>query len=272
MKLSVITINYNNAAGLRKTVESVRQQSYKDFEYIIIDGGSTDKSPEIIAETPATFACSEPDNGIYDAMNKGVRKASGDYILFLNSGDKFHSVDALQNISSQLDGTDIIYGNLRFCEIDGSTWIQTPPEKITVSYLLNHSLPHPATFIKRQLLVDDPYDLGYPIVADWVWFVKKILHEGCTYRHHDFLISDFMMGGVSNGNAKHDRERAKATAIMFPPIFMEVAAFERCGLKENVLRLSKTRKLHKRLRPLLNSIINLSLRIDGIFKHNRSGI
>lgn len=272
MKLSVITINYNNAEGLRETVKSVNEQSFKDFEYLIIDGGSTDNSPEIIAKTPTVFSCSEPDGGIYDAMNKGVRHATGEYILFLNSGDKFHFADVLQKIVPHLNGTDIIYGNLRFCETDGSSWIQTPLEKLTVSFFLNHSLPHPATFIRRQLLLDDPYDMTYPIVADWVWFVKKMLHEGRSYQHIDVLVSDFMMGGVSNGNSKHDKERARATAAMFPPIFMEAAAFERCGLTESVVRLSQTRKLYKRMRPLLNSIITLSLRIDGLFKHNTTRI
>lgn len=272
MKLSIITINYNNAAGLLNTVESVRRQSYKDFEYLIIDGGSTDRSSEIMATIETAFSCSERDGGIYDAMNKGVRHAYGEYILFLNSGDTFHSPDALQDCIYNLEGADIIYGNLQFCNNDGTNWIQTPPGKLSVTFFLEHSLPHPATFIRRRLLLDDPYDLSYPIVADWVWFVKKVLHEGYSYKHLDTVISNFMMGGVSNGNVNHDNERARATAALFPPIFMEVAALESCGLDDCILRLSKTRKLHKRLRPLLKLIINVSLKIDDLFKHHTSGI
>jgi acetyltransferase-like isoleucine patch superfamily enzyme len=123
MKLSIITINRNNAAGLRKTIESVVSQTYTDFEYIIIDGASTDDSVNIIKEyAEATLPCgeglgerlywvSEPDKGIYNAMNKGILKANGEYCLFLNSGDWLYDNDVLNDVFSISPTEDIVYGN-----------------------------------------------------------------------------------------------------------------------------------------------------------------
>ena len=113
-KISVITINYNNKEGLEKTIESVVNQSLQDFEYIVIDGNSTDGSQEILEKYTAkiSHAVSEPDTGIYNAMNKGIKAATGEYILFLNSGDEFYATQSLEKAAEHLTGEDIIYGNL----------------------------------------------------------------------------------------------------------------------------------------------------------------
>jgi len=112
-KLSIITVNLNNAEGLRKTIESVVSQTYTDYEYIIIDGGSTDGCVEIIKqyEDKITYWVSEPDKGIYNAMNKGILKAKGEYCQFLNSGDWLIKESILHDIFSILPIADIIYGN-----------------------------------------------------------------------------------------------------------------------------------------------------------------
>ena len=113
MKLSIVTINYNNLAGLRKTMESVFSQTCKDFEYIVIDGSSTDGSAEYV-RTQAdklTYWVSEPDTGIYNAMNKGVRAATGEYVLMLNSADSLVDEYVIERIIPELDGTDIVQGN-----------------------------------------------------------------------------------------------------------------------------------------------------------------
>ena len=114
MKLSIITINFNNRNGLEKTIESVTSQTCKDFEWIIIDGGSTDGSRELVEKKQKyiTYWCSEPDSGIYNAMNKGIKKAKGDYCFFLNSGDRLHDKDVMMNVLGELDGTDFVSGNV----------------------------------------------------------------------------------------------------------------------------------------------------------------
>ena len=113
MKLSIITINYNNLAGLRKTVESVLAQTYREFEYIVIDGASTDGSAEYVRAQAdkLTYWVSEQDTGIYNAMNKGVRAATGEYVLMLNSGDFLVDEYVVERILPELDGTDIVQGN-----------------------------------------------------------------------------------------------------------------------------------------------------------------
>ena len=113
MKLSIITINYNNLEGLKKTYESVVCQTWTDYEWIIIDGGSTDGSREFIEEHQDKFAywCSEPDKGVYNAMNKGIAKAQGEYLNFMNSGDRFYDHQTLNEVFSSGFQEDILYGN-----------------------------------------------------------------------------------------------------------------------------------------------------------------
>ena len=104
MKLSIVTINYNNLSGLQKTIDSVLQQSFKDYEWIIIDGGSTDGGKELLEKNQNHFAywCSEPDKGIYNAINKGLSHATGDYIQFLNSGDWLYDSTILEKVFTQI--------------------------------------------------------------------------------------------------------------------------------------------------------------------------
>ena len=115
-QISIITINYNNASGLEKTIRSVVEQTYNEYEYIIIDGASSDKSKEVIQEYQRyiDFWCSEKDSGIYNAMNKGIQKASGEYLLFLNSGDVLNNSAVLADIHGFLSGEDIVYGRNSF--------------------------------------------------------------------------------------------------------------------------------------------------------------
>ncbi len=120
VKLSIITVNLNNSAGLRKTIESIVKQTFKDFEYIIIDGGSTDGSAEVIKEfaDKITYWVSEPDKGIYNAMNKGILHAKGEYLLFLNSGDWLADDDLLSKVFCEPRTADIIYGHMNFVSGD----------------------------------------------------------------------------------------------------------------------------------------------------------
>lgn len=162
MKLSVITINYNNAEGLAKTMDSVFRQRFSDFEYIVIDGGSTDGSKDLIVNNQDKIAywCSEKDSGIYNAMNKGIREASGEYLLFLNSGDFLHDFAVLEDIHPFLSGEDIVYGDLLFVHGDGKEDLFVYPDVLSFEYFLERSLGHPAAFIKRALFG------GVPLYGD----------------------------------------------------------------------------------------------------------
>lgn len=200
MKLSIITINYNNSCGLQKTIDSVVTQSWHEFEWIIIDGGSTDGSKEFIEKHQGyfTYWCSEPDKGVYHAMNKGVAKAKGDYLLFLNSGDCLHDIKVLENMSRKWGEADIIYGDICFEKKDGRV-VYNYPDKLTTHYLLSRSLGHPASFIKASLLKEKGYREDLRIISDWYSFVEWF-RQGKIFCHIPLVIADFDTTGISSQN------------------------------------------------------------------------
>lgn len=200
MKLSIITINYNNHAGLCRTVESVLSQSARQqIEYIVVDGASTDGSAELLAGhgDKIDISISEPDNGIYNAMNKGVRRASGDYCLFLNSGDVLHDSMVLERILPKLNGTDFVIGKILF---SNSEQLSDVAEPLTMRRFYNGSIPHPATFIKRDWLLKYPYDENLKIVSDWKFFIQALILDNAPYKLIDNIITDFDCEGVSGTN------------------------------------------------------------------------
>lgn len=264
-KLSVITINYNNRAGLERTFESVMPQLCEDIEYIVIDGASDDGSRALIEKNADALAywCSEPDGGIYNAMNKGVRHAEGEYLLFLNSGDFLCESDVLARSLPQLRDADIIYGDLIYQDpVGGVRREEIYPDTINADKLLTGSLPHPSSFIRRQLLVDTPYNEDLKIVADWEFFVKKIMWEGCSTRHLPFSISVFMEDGISSrAKELRNRERAQVIKQLFTPAIISVCEEWRAMVKNmqpEFIEIGKTRKLYRRIRPLLRFIIRVN--------------
>lgn len=148
-KLSVITINYNNRDGLRKTIESVVNQTCKDFEYVIIDGGSTDGSVDVIKEYAdrINYWVSEPDNGCYHAMNKGVKVATGEYVIFMNSGDGFYTNDVVDYFVKLNATEDVLSGDM--CIVDA--YIKHSPNTITFKFFYEEGLGHQACFIKTDV-------------------------------------------------------------------------------------------------------------------------
>lgn len=198
MKLSVITINRNNADGLRKTIESVVNQNFTDFEYIVIDGASTDGSVEVIKEYAdrITNWVSEPDKGIYNAMNKGILKAKGEYLLFLNSGDWLVDNGIFKVVVSELN-KDIVYANLIITTSD-SHFIVRYPEKLSFLYFVTGSLAHPASFIKRTLFENSLYNENYKISSDWEFFMLAVCKYNCSYKYLNQEISYFDSSGISS--------------------------------------------------------------------------
>jgi len=200
MKISVITINYNNVSGLQKTLESIFQQTFKDFEYIVIDGGSVDGSRELLENNRDKFAywISEKDKGIYDAMNKGIQKAKGEYLLFINSGDYLAENTTLEKAAAHLDGTKIVYGNLKI-EQDGSLTEGFMPDAIDLDQMMRDTLWHPVSFIKKELF--DTYGLyktEYKICSDYDFFFNVIVDKKVSTKHINQFIAVFDLLGMSS--------------------------------------------------------------------------
>ena len=218
MKLSIITINRNNAEGLRKTIESVVSQTFTDFEYIIIDGASTDGSVEVIKEysDKITYWVSEPDSGIYNAMNKGILKAHGEYLLFLNSGDWLVDEEVLRDISNVKLTDDIVSGNLILWD-NGNQQLREAikTEDLGFEHLYNNRMPHPSTFIKKSLFdTYGMYNEEFKIVSDWEFFLKCLIVNNCSYSNIERIISCYDLNGISsNPEYMHIQNDEKETTF-----------------------------------------------------------
>jgi glycosyltransferase involved in cell wall biosynthesis len=226
-KISVVTVNYNNAGGLDRTMMSVFAQHSNDLEYIVIDGDSKDGSKQLLNENQSgiTHWLSEPDTGVYHAMNKGIGLATGDYVLFLNSGDIFVNDDVLREVAPLLTGgRDIYYGNLIFSH-KGKDVLREYPERFNFEYFLERSLPHPGSFIKRELFERIfTYSENYRIVSDWEFFICAILKEKVSYEHLNKVISVFELDGMSNdpaNKASIEEEREQVIRKHFPEEYEE---------------------------------------------------
>lgn len=204
MKLSIITINYNEASALQQTINSVRSQTYQDYEHIIIDGGSTDESVDIVknyaAEYPVLKWGSEKDGGVYDAQNKGVKRAEGEYCFFLNAGDVFASAQVLEKMLSMPTQADLLYGNLIVVQEGKHVRFCKGVEQPTFLDLYNSCLKHQATFIKRSLFERfGVYDASLRIVADWEWFFRvAAFHDDVILEYRNVDIAEFDNNGISS--------------------------------------------------------------------------
>ena len=195
MKLSIITVNLNDAAGLRKTIESVVSQAFTDYEFIVIDGGSTDGSVDIIKQyaDKINYWESEPDRGIYHAMNKGIMRAKGEYCQFLNSGDWIIKNDGLQQIFDKKPDEDILY-----CDAHLGNEKRVYPDSLNLLFFIESTITHQAAFIKRSLFKTfGLYDEEIKIVSDWEFWLKTIIKGQCSYRHIPLFLVYFDVNGIS---------------------------------------------------------------------------
>ena len=232
MKLSIITINRNNAEGLENTMRSVAAQTFKEFEYIVIDGASTDSSVEVIKKYECRYAhlkwVSEPDKGIYNAMNKGIRMASGDYIQILNSADCLASEDVTKQMLAALDkdgNPSILYGNMVKCFPDGRKMVDKcfAGKEITMMGMFTGSLNHDPTYIRHDLFEKyGYYDESLKIVSDWKWFLQAIILGGEKPQYEDMIVTLFDMTGISETNKELDKaERKQVLEQLFPPTILK---------------------------------------------------
>lgn len=197
--LSIITINRNNADGLDSTLLSIAGQTWRDFELIVIDGASTDQSSTVMEKHRALISrsLSEPDQGIYDAQNKGIGFATGDFLLFLNSGDRLQSLETLAQVMPLLSG-DICYGDM----VLQKNGVEVPckaPHHLTLDHMINSTLWHPSTFIRRTLFLHHGlYNTSFKLAGDYEFFVRCFLKPGITFRHLSQTIAIFDGSGRSN--------------------------------------------------------------------------
>lgn len=256
-RLTIITINRNDAGGLERTLKSIwEKQTFKDLEHIVIDGASTDSSIDVIRryEQNLAFWISEPDGGVYNAMNKGIVKSRGDYLLFLNSGDWLED-DVLAYVFRSDFFEDIVYADLYFYRKTDDVELSPYPDKLTLPFIFTHSLGHPSTFIKRELFKDMLYDEKYRIISDWAFFVKQILLFNRTTKHLNVAVSYFNVYGISSDPKNKDlimQEQSDFFKNEFPHLISDfyreyTVLQEKIGIQEQALNIMSKRKIQQLL-------------------------
>lgn len=267
LKLSIITINYNNLVGLRKTVESVLAQTYHDFEYIIIDGASTDGSREYLntVQTDNLHAAnqlanlhivSEPDTGIYNAMNKGIRLAHGEYCLFLNSGDFLIEANVLQRVFEQPVEADILCARCNVSDNGQVVWTSNPPQNITFGTLYFVGLAHQSTFIKRTLFEScGLYDETYRYNADTEFWYRAIIIHNATTQRVDMITTDYNLDGVSATHKNDLSFKEEHKRIKSNPLFAKfIPDYEQWRCEKSVVNEYVWINSHPFLRRILHLI------------------
>ncbi len=200
--ISIITINYNNLEGLKKTMSRVFEQTWQEFEYIIIDGGSTDGSKEYISSQASSidYWISEPDSGIYNAMNKGIKVATGEYLLFLNSGDWLYENSVLEEVYSKFtEKFSIYYGNVERIYEGNIKKVKNYPTQLSFSFFRDSALGHQAVFIKRSLFFElFFYNEDYRILADWEFLCVAICKYNVKSFYLNMIVASYPMDGISS--------------------------------------------------------------------------
>lgn len=246
MKYSIITVNLNNKVGLRRTIESVVAQKCQDFEYIIIDGGSTDGSVEVIKEYTGKidYWVSEKDKGIYNAMNKGILVAHGEYLNFMNSGDTFHTLTILGDLLQYLT-VDILLGKAYTIQ---SGRLIAPHSNLTLYNLCIYGFNHQATFYKADLFNNKKYDETLCLLSDWKFTMENIIFNQCSYCCIDQVVVDYDLSGLSslNRDIAKEEQRKILFSLLPPGIYKDYLFFSqiRTPLLNDLPFLADKYRLH----------------------------
>lgn len=235
MKVSIITISYNDIEGLRRTIESIRMQSSSEYEYIVMDGGSVDGSVNVIKANADIISYweSKRDGGPFFGMNDGLEHATGDYCIFMNSGDSFydkHVIEEFLNLSPTLD----IYTGMAAEHISGTVnpWYPARESDFSLRWFYRHALSHQSSFIKTSLMKELKYDTEFHIVSDWLFFMTALLNCNATYKQLPFYVSHYMDGGISRDEKKAFAERDKAIEKYFGPRILRDCRSMHYGVNE----------------------------------------
>ena len=217
-KVSIITINYNNLEGLKSTRDSIVCQTYSNYEWIVIDGGSSDGAKDYLTEhtSEISYWCSEKDSGVYNAQNKGLMKASGDYLIFMNSGDTFYDERVIENVFSNPQHDDVLYGNWVRVFPNGKKWLIEPSHNADYAFFYSDNICHQAMFIKASTLKESQYDESYKLYADWAKWTE-FAYQGKTFKYFPHYICNFMMGGMSGENEQNNEKERKRIIEEFYP-------------------------------------------------------
>ena len=210
--ISVITVCYNAEKEIVATLQSVKEQTFTEYEYIIIDGASKDKTLEVISQSGVTptHLISERDKGIYDAMNKALALAKGEYLMFLNAGDSLYSANTLQQIADVANGNpDVIYGDTAIVDADRNYLHPRklrPPKYLTSNSFKNGMLVcHQAFLPKRELAM--PYDMAYRFSSDFDWCVKILSKSKTCTQIEGFIVNYLQEGATTRNHIKSLKER-----------------------------------------------------------------
>ena len=204
VEFSIITVTKNAAATLERSIESVAKQRHRPLDYIIIDGASSDGTQAIVARyrDAVTHFVSEPDQGIYDAMNKGLALARGDFVYFLGADDSLTDDRTLADAAESLDRApcDLLYGGIEVCFADGRIVPFMPPSpEDALNFMIRGCLPHQASFASRRTFdLVGKFDIRYRIAGDYDWFLRVLTCRDLVTRRIDRSIASYQMGGLSN--------------------------------------------------------------------------
>ena len=220
INISIITINFNNSKGLEQTIQSVERQKNVEFEYVVIDGASTDGSVDVIKrhQEIISYWVSEKDGGIYEAMNKGVMASHGKYCLFLNSGDELVESNTLSKVIPYLNNSiDYVVGHELMTVKGISRYLWHSPHKCDVEYLIKYSLRHQASFIKRNMLITVPFDEQLRLVSDWKQMLVSFLSFEATYMSIPVVVDKCERIGATYNNKRQSLcERQSVLNQLFP--------------------------------------------------------
>jgi len=240
MLITIITVSYNAVTVIEETIKSVLNQTYKNIEYIIIDGGSTDGTKEVIKKyaNQLSYWISEPDKGIYDAMNKGISKANGEWINFMNAGDSFVDNNVLEKVSKFLNnGFGITFGDT-IVEKNGKKIIHyaTPFYK---KEKLHHKMGfnHQSTFVRTDLAKKNPFDLKYKLAADYNMIIS-LYRAGAKFNQLNFAIALYDLNGISNKKTFKHALETLTIDNRFPSIFNYIFA-QIISIKVRIIKLFK---------------------------------
>lgn len=267
-KFTIITINYNNFAGLKRTIDSVIHQTFSDFEFIIIDGGSTDGSKELIEQHKDRIAywCSEPDSGVYNAMNKGIDHAKGKYINFMNSGDTFYNETTLEEVQKEKLTADIIYGD--WIKVFSDHHIYNKAKQyisIAPLYRTNVSC-HQAMFIRNEAHKKERYDEHYKILADYALWLNMAL-KGYSFQYIPVTICRYEAGGLSETYLEKRKEEGISLREAIPlPVKRTIKEYyvmeeELTSIGPKIRKLLQLRKKN----PFFSFLIKLCLSVPYLF-------
>ena len=263
MKYSIITVNLNNACGLENTIKSVIRQTCHDYEFLIIDGGSIDNSISIIEHhrDQIDYWVSEPDKGIFNAMNKGIKASIGDYLIFMNSGDCFYDEKVLEDSLPYL-GSDFIIGKIK--RRDNDKIMNYELSDISMMTFYKGAIPHQATFHKRSLFYNSLYDEKLRISSDWKFFFQKIIIENVSYTLMPVVVCSFDTTGISNTNSDlASRERNQIIKDYLPERIIK--DYERykdkdCEMLDLIPQFKYTRTVNKIITGFTKIVLHISKR------------